>query len=173
MGKKERGNSKKEKQKKRAKKTKIKIESTTKKEDGGRRIKSDANPSNVIHFDERKPIFYRKQANLSISLLPWSLTNCKQSVENSIRKMLLTYSRGLGGVLMSYDDVKLQDNEGSSTSEAKGCVLDDLPHVHYDVSCNVLVFSPSVGCEVRFNSPDVFLVDVCNKYGEEKEKPLL
>ena len=46
MGKKERGNSKKEKQKKRAKKTKIKIESTTKKEDGGRRIKSDANPSN-------------------------------------------------------------------------------------------------------------------------------
>jgi hypothetical protein len=63
--------------------------------------------------------------------------------------MLLKYSDGLGGILMAYDDIKLQDHEGDNNSKGKGWVLNELPHVHYDVSCNVLVFSPSVGCEVR------------------------
>lgn len=106
--------------------------------------------SNVL-VDSKNPVFFRKRAKLSISLLPWSLRDCKQSVENSIRKMMLKYSSGLGGILMAYDDVQLQDHESNGTSEGKGWVLNELPHVHYDVSCNVLVFYPSIGCEVRWN----------------------
>lgn len=103
--------------------------------------------SNVL-VDSENPVFFRKRVKLSISLLPWSLKDCKQSVENSIRKMMLKYSSGLGGILMAYDDVQLQDHESSSGSKGKGWVLNELPHVHYDVSCNVLVFFPSIGCEV-------------------------
>ena len=98
--------------------------------------------------DEEKPVFFRKRAKLSISLLPWSLKDCKQSVENSLRKMMLKYSNGLGGILMAYDDVQLQDHEDEN-SKGKGWILNELPHVHYDVSCNVLVFYPSIGCQVR------------------------
>ena len=106
--------------------------------------------SNVL-VDSKNPVFFRKRAKLSISLLPWSLRDCKQSVENSIRKMMLKYSSGLGGILMAYDDVQLQDHESNNASEGKGWVLNELPHIHYDVSCNVLVFFPSIGCEVRWN----------------------
>lgn len=104
--------------------------------------------SNVL-VDSEKPVFFRKRVKLSISLLPWSLKDCKQSVENSIRKMMLKYSSGLGGILMAYDDVQLQDHESSNGSKGKGWVLNELPHVHYDVSCNVLVFFPSIGCELK------------------------
>ena len=100
-------------------------------------------------LDGGKPVFFRKQAKLSISLLPWSLRDCKLAVENSIRKMMLKYSNGLGGILMAYDNVKLIDHESKNDSEGKGWVLNELPHVHYDVSCDVLVFFPSIGCEVR------------------------
>lgn len=106
--------------------------------------------SNAL-VDSEKPVFFRKRVKLSISLLPWSLKDCKQSVENSIRKMMLKYSSGLGGILMAYDDVQLQDHEANDGSKGKGWILNELPHVHYDVYCNVLVFFPSIGCEVRRN----------------------
>jgi len=165
MSKRNRGDdvSKKRKKKKSKKSAKVKVESEIKKEDGNVVDSQIINPdsSNVvkkqqskkkeslIQSDEVKPIFFRKRAKLSISLLPWSLRDCKQSVESSIRKMLLKYSDGLGGVLMAYDDIKLQDREGDNMSKGKGWVLNELPHVHYDVSCNVLVFSPSLGCELK------------------------
>ncbi len=104
-----------------------------------------------VLVDSEKPVFFRKQVKLSISLLPWSMKDCKQSVENSIRKMMLKYSSGLGGILMAYDDVQLEDRESTNVSQGKGWVLNELPHVHYDVSCNVLVFFPSIGCEVSQN----------------------
>lgn len=165
MGKRDSGNdvSKKEKKKKSKKRAKVKVESEIKKEDGSVVDSQRINPDSsnvlkkqqskkkdlVVQFDEDKPIFFRKRAKLSISLLPWSLRDCKQSVESSIRKILLKYSDGLGGVVMAYDDVKLQDHEGDNKSKGKGWVLNELPHVHYDVSCNVLVFSPSLGCELK------------------------
>jgi len=102
-----------------------------------------------VMVDEEKPIFFHKRAKLSISLLPWSLRDCKQSVENSIRKMMLKYSNGLGGILMAYSNVRLQDHEASEDGEGKGWVLNELPHIHYDVSCDVLVFFPSIGCELK------------------------
>jgi len=62
---------------------------------------------------------------------------------------MLKYSNGLGGILMAYDDVQLQDHEADDGSKGKGWVLDELPHIHHDVSCNVLVFFPSIGCELK------------------------
>ena len=100
--------------------------------------------------DGGNPVFFRKRAKLSISLLPWSMRDRQQSVENSIRKMMLKYSNGLGGILMAYDNVKVQDHEATDGREGMGWVFNELPHIHYDVSCDVLVFSPSIGCEVSW-----------------------
>jgi hypothetical protein len=152
MGKRDRGSdaSRKEKKKKSKKHGIVKKEPRLKEEhDDGENSNINVNEVFNVLVDAEKPVFFRKRAKLSISLLPWSLRDCKQSVENSIRKMMLKYSNGLGGILMAYDNVQLKDHEANDGSEGKGWVLNELPHVHYDVSCDVLVFYPSIGCEVR------------------------
>jgi hypothetical protein len=163
MGKRDRGSDVSRKDKKKRSKSrdkKVKEEQIVKGEDGesadlpaikidSTEIVTDPVLSNVL-ADEDRPVFFRKRAKLSISLLPWSLKDCKQSVENSLRKMVLKYSDGLGGILMAYDDVKLEDREkAGGSSQGQGWILNELPHVHYDVSCNVLVFFPSVGCQLK------------------------
>ena len=123
---------------------------------------SSAEKSSNVLVDRENPVFFSKRARLSISLLPWSLRDCKQSVENSIRKMMLKYSKSLGGILMAYDDVHLEDRKEKKISEGKGWILNELPHIHYNVSCDVLVFSPSIGCEVRRNK--LYLCEPILKY---------
>ena len=185
MGKRDRGSdaSRKDKKKKSKKHSIVKKESRVKEEeqdDGSansqklntkslKLIKqqlSTKEASNAL-VDGEKPVFFRKRAKLSISLLPWSLRDCKQSVENSIRKMMLKYSNGLGGILMAYDDVQLQDDKSNDGSGGKGWVLNELPHIHYDVLCNVLVFFPSIGCEVSKMRPNTFF-DICDEYHDSK-----
>jgi hypothetical protein len=100
------------------------------------------------------PAFFRRRVQLAISLLPSSLRNSQQAVENSIRKKLLRYSDGFGGVLMAYDDVQLRD-ETDSNNQGQGWILNELPYIHYNVFCQVLVFAPSVGCEVSLIQHDV------------------
>jgi hypothetical protein len=94
-----------------------------------------------------KKIFLKKKVELAVSLLPGSLRNCEESVEDSIRQLLLKYSEGLGGILMAYDNVRLKaDGKG----EGRGWILNELPFIHYNATCDALVFSPTVGSEVRF-----------------------
>lgn len=92
-----------------------------------------------------RTIFLRKKIELIISLLPSSLRNSKKSVEDGIRTMLMKYSEGLGGILMGFENVKLI---GDRNEEAKGWILNELPHIHYNASCDALVFCPTIGCEV-------------------------
>jgi hypothetical protein len=93
-----------------------------------------------------KNIFLKKKIELAVSLLPGSLRNCEESVEDSIRQLLLKYSEGLGGILMAYDNVLLKTDEG----EGRGWILNELPFIHYNATCDALVFSPTVGSEVSF-----------------------
>ena len=95
------------------------------------------------------PLFYRKRVQLTTSLLPWSLKNCKQAVEGSIKRMLMKYSDGLGGIFLAYDNIQLQGDENSTNNKGKGWILNELPYIHYQVTCDALVFAPTVGCEVR------------------------
>lgn len=92
-----------------------------------------------------RTIFLRKKVELMISLLPGSLRNSEKSVEDGIRTMLMKYSEGLGGILMGFENVKLI---GDRNKEAKGWILNELPHIHYNASCDALVFCPTIGCEV-------------------------
>jgi hypothetical protein len=102
-----------------------------------------------------RTIFLRKRIELAVSLLPGSLHNCKESVEDSIRGLLMKYSEGLGGILMGFENVKLI---GENKGQGRGWILNELPHIHYNASCDALIFCPSIGCEVRFSS-------IIKKYG--------
>jgi len=150
--------------KKLKKKARVKVESRVKEEQQGRESadtkitnKNYAKLKNELSSEDfsnklvggKNPVFFRKRAKLSISLLPWSMRDRKQSVENSIRKMMLRHSNGLGGILMAYENVQIQDHEASDGREGNGWVFNELPHIHYDVSCDVLVFFPSIGCELK------------------------
>jgi hypothetical protein len=90
-----------------------------------------------------RQMFLRKKIELAVSLLPGSLRNCEEFVEDSIRALLMKYVEGLGGILMGYENVKL-----NKQSQGRGWILNELPHIHYTASCDALVFCPSVGCEV-------------------------
>lgn len=94
-----------------------------------------------------QPIFWDKRIELAVSLLPGSLRNCEESVEDSIRQLLMKYSEGLNGILMAFDNVQLKRN---GNGIGRGWVLNELPLIHYNATCDALVFSPTVGSEVKF-----------------------
>lgn len=104
---------------------------------------------------DHKPFFFKRRVRLSLSLLPSSLHNSMASIENCFRRMLLKYDDGLKGMLLAYDDIKVEDNNtnsgknGGSDTAGHGWILNELPYIHYSVSCTALVFAPSVGCELQ------------------------
>ena len=93
-----------------------------------------------------KPIFLKKKVDIDVSLLPGALKNPQSAVEDSIGRLLMKYSDGLGGILMSYENVRL--NSDKSGGEGQGWVFNELPWIHYTSSCDALVFRPYVGCTV-------------------------
>lgn len=94
-----------------------------------------------------KPIFLKKKIDIEVSLLPGSLRNAKAAVEDSIGQLLMKYSDGLGGILMSYENVRLNSDKGD---RGQGWIFNELPWIHYTSSCDALVFRPYVGCKVGY-----------------------
>ena len=90
-------------------------------------------------------VFTKKKIEFVVSLLPATLKNTEKSVEDSIRRMLLKYSDGIGGILLAFDKVKINVEKNS---QGRGFILNELPYIHYNVSCDALVFCPTVGCKV-------------------------
>merc|ERR1712176_1351636 len=112
--------------KKAKKKARVKEEPRVKEEEhgsGSADMKTNDAENKLV--DRERPVFFQKRVKLSISLLPWSMRDRKQSVENSIRKMMLKYSIGLGGILMAYSNVEVQDHEADDGREGKGWVLNE------------------------------------------------
>lgn len=86
------------------------------------------------------PVFFRRTMELNVSLLPSALANVKANIEDSLRAFLLKYSDGVQGILLAFDNVELL---------GKGTIFNELPHIHYKVSVDAVVFSPSVGCQLQ------------------------
>lgn len=105
---------------------------------GGRPRVQSSSKKNHRHF-------LKKRIQLAISLLPGSLKNTEESIENALRLMLLKYSNGMGGILMAFDDVVIIQDK---YSQGRGFILNELPYIHYTVECNALVFAPVIGAEV-------------------------
>lgn len=84
--------------------------------------------------------FLKKKVELTVSLLPADLANVKKSVEQHLRRFLLKYADGVGGIMLAFDNVKV----GS-----RGAILNELPYIHYAVSCDALVFAPKPDAALR------------------------
>ena len=55
-----------------------------------------------------------------------------------MQALLLKYSDGLGGVLLAFDNLQFDPNH------RHGHILNEMPHIHYLVTCTALVFYPSL-----------------------------
>lgn len=73
---------------------------------------------------------------MMVSLTPRDLVDVQRSLQSSIRKLLLRYNEGVGGVLLAFEKLKIL---------RRGEILNELPHIHYVVSVTGTVFSPKQG----------------------------
>lgn len=101
----------------------------------------------------KKAFILKKKIVLAISLLPGALRNSQKAVENNIARLLFKNTPGIGGIMLSYANLKFSKSKNTSGSESAqssghGWILNELPYIHFDVSCDMMVFRPFVGCEV-------------------------
>lgn len=90
-------------------------------------------------------VFFIKKVELTVSLLPSALSNVLESVEASLRLFLLRYSDGIEGILLAYENVQvLSEVNGKMV----GVIMNELPHIHYRVAVDALIFNPSPGSKM-------------------------
>jgi hypothetical protein len=89
-----------------------------------------------------RSVFQRRKMEILVSVLPAALSDITQSLEDSVRQMLMKY-RSNTGVLLEFENLKRIGNNGH------GKILGELPHLHYKVGFDALVFSPKNGSKVR------------------------
>lgn len=78
------------------------------------------------------PIRHTKM-EMTISLTPRDLIDVQSALQASIRKILLRYNEGVGGVLLAFEKLKVVRG---------GEILNELPHIHYIVSFSGTIFAP-------------------------------
>lgn len=93
-------------------------------------------------------VFLLKKLVLTISLLPSALRNVIANVEDALRLFLLKYSDGIGGILLAFENVKVLADTKSSNDIVVGMIFNELPHIHYRVSADALVFCPAPGSKM-------------------------
>jgi hypothetical protein len=93
---------------------------------------------------------WKKGLRLTVSLLPGTLGRTQQCIEDSIRMMLLKYSEVVGGIMLAFENVKI---EADQHGQGRGWILNELPYIHYTVTCDSLVFTPKVGARVSPTLP--------------------
>ena len=76
-----------------------------------------------------------KKLRLSASILPSGLGDVKTSIDRCIRDFLLKYSDSVEGIIMGYKNVEI-------STDGRGRIVEELPHIHYDIRCDALVFTP-------------------------------
>jgi hypothetical protein len=94
--------------------------------------------------DLKNAVFFKKQMEVSLSLLPATMGNIQAALEDSIRSMLLKYIKGVG-MLLTFQNLKVISNNGH------GMILDELPYLNYKVGFEGLVFCPKIGSKVGFS----------------------
>ena len=81
--------------------------------------------------------FCETVANLQLQLSPAYLGNEDAGVREQLRLALLRYVDTLGGVVVSYSELRF--------TSALGIIREDAPHIHVGVSVRVVLFAPREG----------------------------
>ena len=81
--------------------------------------------------------FHRLEVNEHISLLPCFVGRLSQGILEHLNTKLLRYSENYGGVLLAYSKPSVQQTHGR--------ILDEQPHIHFDLKYTAYVFRPVIG----------------------------
>lgn len=110
-------------------------------------------PQNLHSSDGMSP-FQRKKVRLLVSLLPASLRNIHTAINAAMQSLLFKHLDGINGVLLSFHDIQIVDGDtrintaaanGVAAVVPHGRILDEMPHIHYYITVDVLVFEPTIG----------------------------
>ena len=94
-------------------------------------------PDSVSGVENYDGTFRCIQVKEHLSLLPCYVGNISQGVISYLNNKILKNSSQLNGVLLSYSKPVLLQKEGR--------ILDELPHIHFDLSYTAYVFRPLLG----------------------------
>ena len=96
-------------------------------------------PTKEKDEDLKSTVYYKKRLQVAISLLPAAMGNIPSALQSAVKLMLLKYTANVG-ILLSFGKLDI--------SGGTGRVLDEIPHIHFKVAFDGLVFSPHIGCQV-------------------------
>ena len=155
MGKRRGGEDETEEQRKERKRLK-KEQKKKKKKENRKKDNKKKKTSIKREEDDRTPptgqeVFFRKKIELTISLLPAALENVIDNVEDALRLFVLKYTDGISGIMLAFENVKILSD---SKSNVVGMIINELPHIHYSVSTDALVFCPVPGCKMSGSVTD-------------------
>lgn len=89
------------------------------------------------------------EARIPISLSPACLkksnNSVKDGVDEQLNKLLMKYDPELGGVVLSYRKVRVNDSSGTSLGGHVGTILFGHPWIHLDVNVRLMLFTPQKG----------------------------
>ena len=80
--------------------------------------------------------FHKLEVNEHISLLPCFVGRLSQGILEHLDKKLLRYSEQYSGVLLAYSKPSVQQTHGR--------ILDEQPHIHFDLKYTAYVFRPVI-----------------------------
>lgn len=93
-------------------------------------------------------IFFRRKLELTVSLLPAALADIPSNIDASLRELLLRYSDAVSGIVLAFENVQILSKQGM--------ILNELPHIHYQVSLDALIFHPTLGCRLTGSVTESF-----------------
>lgn len=90
--------------------------------------------------------FHWRTIHCLISLQPSALSNLPNSLNQSMRNLLLRYYSCFGGVILSFENLEIisKTNDGLKC----GLIWNELPHINFSVKVDVLLFRPDVGMKL-------------------------
>jgi len=98
------------------------------------------------HQQQQQSPYVKRKIQISVALYPSALENKTTFIKKQIRSLLLKYSEGIGGVLLAFDNLKfVGDGKGKGSL---GQIRYELPHIHYVVEIDALVFCPKEGMKL-------------------------
>lgn len=98
-------------------------------------VESDKPQQQQQQQHDEKGILTCRKIHLNASVLPSGLGDVKASVDRCIREFLLKYNERIQGIVLAYNNVHI-------SKDGRGRIVEELPHIHYDVMCDAIVFAP-------------------------------
>ena len=84
--------------------------------------------------------FVEQKLEVQLSLLPCYTHSIKQGVQDHLNRAVLRYSSSLKGVFLGFRNVAL--------AQPYAAIFNEAPHLHCDITCDALVFKPTIGAKL-------------------------